>query len=164
MKNVVDDRIEPGPVQEWYRKYMDSNYLNYTVSEAEKNGYILDPKSGLLIRGIFNVIADQLPYTLLDIIFPRPVDLHHHEDVNEALRVLRGSGYIYQRSGNRIIERGIYPGCETFIPKGESHTFRPYKNAFLEMRLACSGKLDSNKEVCEERFDEFEKWVQYYKL
>jgi len=162
MINVID-RIEPGPVQEWYRNNSDTNSLNRIVSDAEVDGYSLNPKSGLLFRKVYSdQTIERLGYTILDIVFPRPVDLHFHEDVDEALNVLNGEGYFWRVKKLSRAKESVFPGNELYIPKRCVHTFTPVRNGFLEMRLACSGKLDPEKEIQIERFDIY--WKDYFNI
>ncbi len=163
MTDIIE-RIKDGPIKKWYRNNVNLNFLNTLVTESEEDGYILDPNSGLLIRKVYSdEIMKNLGYTIVDIIFPRPVDLHHHEDVDEALRVVGGSGILYTRIGNSVEEKSLSPKTEVYIPKRVSHSFRPYYYDYLKIRLACSGILNPTKEVCEERFDSFQPWIEYYK-
>ena len=162
MINVID-RIEPGPVQEWYRNNSDTNSLNRIVSDAEADGYILNPKSGILFRNLYSdEIIERLGYSIVEIIFPRPVDLHLHEDVGEAFNVVNGEGYFYRVKKLSRHKLPVFPGKELYIPKGCVHTFTPVRNGFLEMRLACSGKLDPEKEIQIERFDIY--WKDYFNI
>lgn len=163
MANPIE-RLEDGPVKEWYKNNIDVFILYTIVNQAEQNGYTLDPKSGLLIRNVYSdTIIKNLGYTIVDIIFPRPVDLHHHEDVDEALRIVDGEGVLHRYEKGTEIRGALCPGDERYIPKGMSHSFRPTrKNGFLEIRLACSGILNPEKEVCEERFDKY--WQIEYNL
>lgn len=169
------DRIENKQVRNWYENNINPSVLNYTVDSSEEKGYKLDPRSGLLIRNVYtDKTIKNLGHTIVDIIFPRPVDLHHHEDIDEALYIIDGKGegriiiqthhiQTYPTKGIKIEEITLCSGKELYIPKGFSHTFRPEKDNFLEIRLACSGILDSKKEICERKFDEYEPWVEYYK-
>ncbi len=161
MTNVLD-KIEDERIRRWYRNTTNLDFLNELVNRAEQIGYKLDTKSGLLIREIYFDEIIKIHSTAMDIIFPRPVDLHHHEDVDETLLILDGSGKLYRKKEEVFKESQLYFGQVATINRNVSHSFRPYKNGFLEVRLLCSGILDPSKEVCEERFDTFEKWVQYY--
>jgi len=163
MANVIE-LMEDGPVKNWYKNNVNPSFLNQLVEKNESHGYKLDTKSGLLFKSPYsNEVIKRLGYTVVDIIFPRPVDLHHHEDVDEALRVVEGMGVLYTRSENGGKEESLCAGREVYVPKNVSHSFRPDRNSSLTVRLACSGILDSNKEICEKRFDEFELWEHYYK-
>lgn len=169
-KDIINT-LKDGPIKKWYENNITSFMFDFEVNRAIERGYNLDTKSGLLFRGVYsNQIIKQLGNTIIDILFLRPVDLHHHEDVHEALKVIDGKGDLYMCKGNSagglVIgnwEETLYQGKEVYIPKNWSHSFRPNKEDFLEIRVACSGILDPSKEVCEKRFDEFEPWIDYYK-
>lgn len=159
------DTIPYGPVREWYRKNVNADWLYNVVHDAIKRGYEPDTKSGLLFRKVFD--CKKTPKcTILDGIFPRPVDLHHHKDVHEALVVLQGEGVSYVSYGGTPTKRDevkLFPGKAIAFPKNMSHSFRPDKDKYLEMRLVCSGTLNLKKEICEDRFYSFKPWVDYFK-
>lgn len=148
-------------IKEWYRKNVDHTLLHNLVTEYNKKGYTLDKKSGLMFRQPFSAdVIESLGHTVVDIVFPRPVDHHYHEDVGEALSVTEGSGALYTRGMAK--ETPFRSGDSIFIPRGLAHSFRPDKNSFLEIRLMCTGIMNSDKEVCLQRFNEFSLWVDYF--
>lgn len=163
MVNVVLESIEDEQIKNWYKENTYPTFLGELVEENWERGYSLDLRSGLFFRRPYSEkIMKELGYTVADIIFPRPVNLHHHEDVGEALRVVRGKGVLYTRSETGGVEKSFCTGKEAYVPRGMTHSFRPDKNSFLEVRLACSGILDDKKEICEKRFFEFPLWVKYF--
>jgi mannose-6-phosphate isomerase-like protein (cupin superfamily) len=152
-------------VREWYKKNVNPKFLDVLVERAERDGYVLDPDSGLLIKRLYSdETIKRLGFTVVNIIFPRPVDLHYHEDVDEALLVVKGKGLLYIQREEDFEKRELYQGTNIFVPKGMAHSFRPDTGAFLEIMVACSGIIDPKKEVCVEAFDEFEPWKEYYTL
>lgn len=156
-------RMGEGDVKEWYKKHMTIYLFNRIVNEAADRGYELDPKSGLLIKQVYpEDIIKNLGHTVVDIIFPRPTDLHFHKDVDEAIYIEYGSGsmYIQEKKSFKIIN--LYRGSTVFIPRNRLHAFRPDKENALEVRLECSGILDPKKEICKERFDAFAPWIEYF--
>ncbi len=153
--------IEDKAIKKWYKENLDSTFLGIIVWKANRNGYVLDNKSGLLFRNVYSdEIIKRLNYTIIDIIFPRPIDLHYHKDVDEAFRVLNGEGVFCMHDS---VENTLHKGKQLFVPKNVLHSFMPNKDDFLEIRVACSGILDPAQEVCEKRFDEFQPWLDYYK-
>nr|MBA4405348.1 hypothetical protein [Nanoarchaeum sp.] len=152
MVNVVD-RIVEGAVKRWYQINSDPALLNMIVRNAEEEGYVLDPNSGLLFR---DVNSEELS---IDIIFPRPTDFHYHKDVHENIEVLSGKG-IFINHGHEAEYFG--PGKEISVPHYWNHAFRPSKHGALEVRVTCSGVWDPAQEVVIERFDSFEPWVRYF--
>ena len=152
MVNVVD-RIVDGAVKRWYQRNSDPALLNVIVRNAEEEGYVLDPNSGLLFR---DITSEELS---IDIIFPRPTDFHHHKDVHENIEVLSGEG-IFINHGRESEYFG--PGKEISVPLYWNHAFRPSKYEALEVRVTCSGVWDPAQEVMIESFDTFGPWARYY--
>jgi len=172
------DRLEIGHVKNWYRKHTDAARLDAIVSQAEGRGYKWDAKSGLLLRPVYtdvelphfnqrdpdsffpysSFVSSGLGYTVIDVVFPRPVDFHYHIDVGEAFKIVKGAGEFVLGT----FRTSILPDKQIFVPKGRHHTFRPDKNESVEARIACTGLLDQKKEVCVKRFDNVPKWVEYF--
>ena len=146
--------LEDGPVKSWYVEHSQLDELYSLAERREPFGYILDPKSGLLFKKLYSdETIQRLGYTVLGIIFPRPTDLHYHPDVDEAISVVRGAGLLFTRSDNFPNIESLFPNKNFLIPKNTPHAFKPYQSEFLEIILACSGILDTSKEVQLERFD-----------
>lgn len=160
------DFLKSGPVKDWYRENTNPVIFDTRAYEAEVNGYELDPESGLLFRGFYTekIQNDHLGQTVIGIIFPRPVDLHHHDGMGEAISIISGEGVFYKRTSPESRGRfyKISEGDSLFVPAGMDHSFRPDENDFLEVLLVCTGIYDNKKEKCVERFDRFEPWVKYY--
>lgn len=146
--------LEEGPVKNWYVKHSRLDELYSLAESSASSGYTLDPISGLLFRKLFSdETIKKLGHTVLGIIFPRPTDLHYHPDVNEAISVIKGRGLLFTRLGNSPDTETLFPDKNFLIPKNVPHAFRPFQGEYLEIILACSGILDTNKEVQLERFD-----------
>lgn len=163
-KNPID-RIEDKKIKQWY---LDNFYpianFNKLVLDAEKKGFKLNPKSGLLLRFSDEEI-EKLGYTKIDIIFPRPVDLHYHTDVDGTIYIMKGNvTFCIGEEGDTNSAFGtiktLKPGKKITIKKNTLHTFTPQQNQGLEIRLECSGILDLKKEFCVESFDSY--WKGYY--
>lgn len=153
MVDVVD-KIENAHIREWFRKNVQTRVLENIVNQFTKQGYELDPQTGLMFRDLFpEKILQELGSTVVDIVFTRPTDVHYHEDVNEAVYVLSGKGIFYMKGGSPATRR-LYSGCWAYVPVNAEHGFKP-TNRFLEIRLNCSGILDPEKEVIKHRFDKF---------
>jgi len=163
MLDIVD-QLENEHIKKWYKENTSLGFLDRVVSENEYYGYVLDKKSGLLFRSPYSgEVVKNLGYTVIDIIFSIPVDLHYHTDVGEALVVKRGQGVLYTKSGSLCKEEAFSVGKSVFVPKNMPHSFRPDINDYLEISLSCTGILHDENEVCIKRFDEFEIWNKYYK-
>src|SRR3989344_6108705 len=146
------DRLEPGPVKEWYQRYTHSMVANDLAGSLESEGYILDPKSGLFFRPLYKTISEaQLRRTLVDIAFPRPTDLHRHFDVRENIRVIGGRGAIIL---NEERPTEINVGDEFHIETNINHAFRPNRQTYLALRVFCDGILNPEQEYCMQRFDQ----------
>ncbi|MBI3623221.1 hypothetical protein HY212_04045 [Candidatus Pacearchaeota archaeon] len=159
MRNFVDE-LEPGPVQDWYKKHTHSMVMNDLASSLTSEGYTLNPESGLFMRPLFRL---DLKYTLIDIVLMRPTDLHYHKDVEETVRVIYGGGLALTGGGEfpECVELG--KGDEVALDKNEHHAFRPNKGTYLELRIACDGTLDPEKEICVQRFDQVPEWIEYFR-
>lgn len=155
------DRIENKLIYNWYYNNVNFGDLDMRIRNSEeREGYVLDTKSGLLIKKLFSdEVTENLGQTILKIKFPRPVDYHYHKDVAETFYVERGEGVFYSQDRNLYSE--IAPGKSFHVPKNTRHSFMPKKKGVLEMLIVCSGVLDPAKEVCVKRFDEF--WQNYDK-
>ncbi len=159
LDNVTDERI-----RDYYRQHVP---FESVAKLAEADGYQLDPKSGLFFREVLSPeVMENLghrPFTLIDIMFPRPTDFHHHEDVDETI-ILLGSKNPYSSGIYLCMEKvGFFsrrPGEKIHIPRGMSHGFTPEDGYVLEVRVACSGILDPTKEIKEADFDS--NWLQKY--
>ncbi|MBW3011236.1 cupin domain-containing protein [Candidatus Woesearchaeota archaeon] len=144
------DTLPKGHVRDWLR--------------AEYDGYTWNKEAGLLLRQDFpDGILENLGQTVLDIIFPRPSDLHHHEDVDEAVLVLDGSGEFQVETASKKIIVTLEKGKSVYIPKGSCHAFRPDKGKHLEIMLITKGGiLDERCEVQHTRFDQYQPWIDYF--
>lgn len=161
MSSVIDI-IKNRTVRKWYKENVDPLVLNDIVNRGIEKGYTLNPKTGLLIKEVYSKkTIKKIGHSVIDIIFPRPIDMHHHEDVDGALKIVNGEGVLHVYTN--LSERPLNKGDEVYIAKGVSHALRPNKNGFLEIRVTCSGILNPKKEICEMRFDKFPPWVDYYK-
>lgn len=148
----VIKRIDNEIIRRWYEKNWDLNELDKMVTQAEQNGFILNPKSGLLIKQLYTPeMIKNLGHTTIEIGFPRPVDLHYHNDVDEAMHVVNGKGIIYVDGKYHL----LCPGRSVYIPKNTAHSFAPSKNDILDLILTLSGIYDPQHEICIKRFDEF---------
>ena len=162
----IINRIENERIRRWYEKNWDAVILNSLIEDYEKDGFSFDSESGLLFRGFSDKTIRNIGRTIIDIVFPRPVDLHYHKDVDEAIYIVKGNGLIIKSIGPQHIrysEEEISEGKEFYIPRGAEHSFRPDKGYALEIKLACSGILNPSEEICVSHFDEFDPWVKYYK-
>ena len=149
----VVEQLSEGPIKNWYKKAINEGlWLRGIVEQYEQMGYKLDFNSGLMFKHPYSQeTIENLGYTVLDIVFPRPVDEHLHKDVDEAFSVINGKGEFY-------LENALTPleiGSEIYVPVNTPHRFKPYGNYALEIRIACSGILDSEKE---EQITRFDKW------
>ena len=118
--NIVD-RIENERVKGQYEENWDATILNSLIENYEKDGFSFDPKSGLLFRGFSDETIEKIERTIIDIVFPRPVDLHYHKDVDEAIYIVKGNGLMTKSIGPQHIrysEEGISEGKEFYIPRG----------------------------------------------
>jgi mannose-6-phosphate isomerase-like protein (cupin superfamily) len=169
--------IGNGPVRDWYLTHVDHRTFHDWVTKYNKEGYTLNLENGLMVRKPSDTTT--MDRTILDIVFPRPVDLHYHTDVSERLSVVSGKGALivgnqFGESEERLCpaliignefgesEEKFCSGSKVYIPVNEVHSFRPDKNNFLEIRVECTGILDPTKEVCVQRFYEFRPWVKYF--
>jgi len=153
------DLLEKGPVRDWYIEHWDSGRLDHTMELSVKERYVLDRSSGLFIRDYKGV-----GHTVIDILTPRPVDLHYHEDVGEAIAITGGQGFLYAPAviGDVKSIVPVQKGDGVFIPTGKSHTFSPKKGMLLEVSVVCTRKLDPAREVLKNRFNEFEHWKKIW--
>ena len=152
------DRLEEGPVKEWYvevQKKLPKEFakLNSILKEFEQGGYVLDPNSGLYFHPDF---GDKDGVTQGKIVFPRPVDLHYHKDVGEKITVLSEEGGFFGRgliNQNFLI---VYKGESINYYIDEGHSFAPMRHSCpLEIELTCSGILDPKKEICLTPFNKY---------
>ncbi len=136
-------------VKLWYLENQEiSSFLDIVAASIE--GYSFDTKSGLFVKPVFKKINGKLKQTLVQVVFPRPTDIHYHEDVDEAVKVIQGYANVLVEDQKDI--KTIIMGDEINIPKGKHHYFCPDKNRFLELFIACSGILDPSKEKCVQHF------------
>ena len=157
------NRLKEEHVREWYLKHSHLGVLEDLADRVEEQGYALDTKSGLFVKPHFGeVITEELGYTIVDIIFPRPSNYHFHTDVGEAIRVLNGSGAIIVGNDGDYTSSDFGKGWQTIVYSNQHHAFRPDRERFLEIRVCCTGILDPKKEVTVTRFDEFTPWLEYF--
>lgn len=162
----IFEKIQNKRIKNWYEKNFDPALLSFLINDYQDKGFILDPESGLLFRSFSDKTTEKIGRTVLEIVFPRPVDLHYHKDVDEALYITDGKGLLTKATGPsniRYSNEEISKGDEIYIPKGVEHSFRPDKGDALEIKIACTGILNPSEEVCVKPFDEFEPWMKYYK-
>ncbi len=156
--------VNPGPVREWFLKNTPERAVNFeTICRlAQGRGYSLDQKSGLLLRNPYGKLSSYLPYTIADIVFTRPSDLHQHKDVGEAIYVESGEGDLYLFSEHRQNFTGFCLDAKNaatrigFIPVGIPHCFATNEDNPLEIRLACTGILKDENEITLKRFDKWD--------
>ncbi len=154
------DELEDGKVKEWYTYHKLDEFLEDTGKRAINQGYVFDKQSGLFIRPHFNEnTTRQLKSTIVDIIFPMPVDRHTHYDVGEAIKVISGTGFFYYRNKREVLENGT----EKFVPVETMHSFSPDKGQFLELEIAYTGIFNPEEEMCITPFYEFKPWKELYK-
>ena len=121
-----------------------------------------DPTSGLFIRPFFEKINEKLKQTIVQVVFPRPTDIHYHEDIDEYIMVLRGRGKM-GRDLNQSKYKWLNVGQEAFIPKGDHHYFCPDEETILELMIVCSGILNPSKEKRVRPFQDID-WYQKLKF
>lgn len=169
--NVID-KIQEGPVKDWYAKFYPTNLLNWVAQELEGKGYELIEGAGIWKRDNINTgLAREAGFTFIDLAFPRPVDLHYHRDVKEVLYVHHGNGKLmyYECEPDKMLKKpssmgDIKSGDKILVPVNRPHSFRPDKyGGILEMTIVCSGLLDDRQEVQMKRFDKVPEWEKYYK-
>jgi len=156
------DKIDNTDVRAWYQENI-SSLFDVFLENAKEKGYVMDRKSGLFIKpGFSSEIQERLGHTSIYIIFPRPTDLHYHEDVDEAIHVIDGTGMFYTQFEKSEREECIFSGREILVPQRRAHSFMPNLGEFLEMRIECSGLHDPKKEKLVVPFYEFRPWIEYY--
>lgn len=163
------DSITNLEVKDWYLKNKDSKFfLDYIAQSNPKFNF--NPSNGLFF---YDPTPEEdrkkLTQTVIQAIFPRPVDLHFHPDVNESLVVLDGTGIFLIADNqkdylsNNIQSRVLDPFQAINFPIGSVHTFSPKYGGFVRIHLVTSpGKLDTSKEVCITPFDELPVWKELY--
>jgi len=161
----VIDRLEDGPIKDWYTKNKDPSLLHKIVARAEEDGYKLDTKAGILLRPTFpELLCNTLGHTSIDIILLRPTDIHYHTDVDKFIRILDGEGnvIICSNPDNNFIPINLNAGQSYILPLNMLHAFRPEPNSFLEFHLECNGMLNPEKEIQVTPFDKVD-WNSYLK-
>lgn len=85
-----------GPIRTWYEEHDQGEQLERLKmgTSLTDSGHYFDNKTGFFFRP-HKVAQEDLGQTCLDIIFPRPTDIHYHKGVVEMVRVLSGSGKVY---------------------------------------------------------------------
>lgn len=158
-KDYVLQGLPEGPAKWWYLEHMSYVDFEGHYNDMTQKGYQFDPKSGLFFRQVLpNEVIKEIGRTVLDIAFLRPTDLHYHADVKENLTVLKGLGLAHI-SGEEV---SLREGTTIIIPRGVRHTLRPDKDTTLEMRLACTGILNSKKEFTITPFNKYKPWIDYF--
>jgi mannose-6-phosphate isomerase-like protein (cupin superfamily) len=167
-KNALQ-RLPEDSVKRWYEKYMTSARFDEIANEASEKGYTLDPRSGIFIKPVEQDKNIRLDHTELKLIIPRPFDVSYHEDVNEYLSVLSGSGAAYlQNRGKNITDKDCFKKIDLikngslFIPKNKMHTLRPNMNEALEVLVRYSGFAKPYNEIKKESFWYFGPYVLYF--
>jgi len=151
---MVYEIIRDPDVRKWYEENINPDVFEIWFNDFKKRNYNFDSNSGLFFKQFFpDSIIQKLNHTDINIIFPRPVDIHYHTDVGEALSVLAGSGKLYLKKENEnewkkyILEKGVSIFIEPYV----YHTFTPKIPGFLdflEIHLNCTGILDPKNEIC----------------
>jgi len=163
MATGVVDQIRTPHVKKWYEENTKPGFLAEVNKYALGRGYVLDPESGLFFRSLPSYYKDNYLVTILDGIFPRPVDLHHHLDVDEVITVIAGWGRGVKMADGECSdaepkEYSLVRGSIMYVPSRTNHSFAPQEEKVLEMHLVCSGVLNPEDEVCVKRFDEYGYW------
>lgn len=159
------DKIEDLAIKEWYYKNLGYTLFNAFLEKAKEKDYVMDKKSGLFVKPAFSPEnQERLGHSSVYIIFPRPVDLHYHEDVDEAFHVIEGTGYFYSQLEKSEREECIFPGREIYVPLGRYHSLMPNIGEYLEIRIECSGILNPKKEICVCKFGEYKPVTEYYEM
>ena len=162
MAKELVDTITNDEIREWYNENTAPNFLDNVAVSIQGGGYSFDPKSGLFIKPLFEKIVDKLNQTIVQVVFPRPTDIHYHEDIDESIMVLRGRGKM-GRDLNQSKYKWLNVGQEAFIPKGDHHYFCPDEETILELMIVCSGILNPSKEKCVRPFQDID-WYQKLKF
>ena len=136
---MVLDKITDERAKKWFENNWNLFLLERSVNSCEKRGYELLP-NGLMIKPVFKNLEEER--TLLQAVVHRPVDVHHHPDVIEAIYFLSGKGSIIAEG----MQGTICEGDQVCIPEGHYHSFRPNVLDSLEILVICSGILDLEKE------------------
>jgi quercetin dioxygenase-like cupin family protein len=152
--------IETERIRKWYEQNLNPNFFNQLVEEYTTQGYVLDTKSGLLKKPLFDEETTRnLGSTTISIVYPKPSSLHYHQDVGKALSIIKGRGKYYEEENEEekkiITISSLKPGKSIWTPKSRVHAFRPDKGGFLEMLIAFDGIFDKKQEVSIQPFNEF---------
>ncbi len=157
---IMNDRV-----QAWYKEHINEDFLYNLREKAEEQGFCFDPDSGLIIRKPYDKeIEQKLDRTIIDIIFPRPTDLHLHQDFGEAFYVEDGSGVLFEKKpGENLYTRTLlFPGKCFYVEKNTEHALRPNRDDILDVRVTTTGIMDLKNEKTIQGFDEFAPWLEYY--
>lgn len=162
MRDLITE-TENASVRKWFEENSESATLKRISDTARDKGYTYDPKAGLFFRQVYNdSTLKKLGYTVLDILFPRPADVHYHTDMGEAIRVVDGVGFYYEEGlnppNNLLVLTPNLINMQHFIEKRREHSFSPAKNDYLEIRLCCTGPYLDENEIQVIPFNEFELW------
>ena len=154
------DSIKNENVREYYQYVLGPEEFFEVYKKFGDRGFVFDPNSGLMFRDLFSKkVQGEIECTLVEGVFPRPVDLHYHKDVDEYLLVLEGEGTLVFTTKDGTVKEGIElkEGTEVKIPVGTPHSFIP-DGEYLLIRLACKGLLDPQKEVTLSPFSDYWSW------
>jgi mannose-6-phosphate isomerase-like protein (cupin superfamily) len=160
MKKFMDC-LNDGPVKDWYTTHKEPKLMGVMAHMLEKEGYILDPESGLFVKPLFKESIQPIGFTLIDIVFPRPTDYHAHPKMGEAFKVVKGSGAILMNSENSF-GTPLNIGDQVYIAPGTKHALRPGQEGYVGIHLLCDKVYDSSQEECIKRFDQFKPWIDYF--
>ncbi len=164
MKKFIE-RLDEGPIREWYMVHREPDELNRIANYVEERGYSLDPKSGLFLMSPFGEEdIKQLGYTIIQIIFPRPTDFHVHEKMGEGIEVLLGGGVYFEYKQDKTslevskVKKPIGASDAFLINPGNPHAFSPLPGTFLEIRVSCTEIYDDSQETTITPFNQVTDW------
>jgi len=167
IESYVWGHLGPTDIIHWYlANPQRAIHFVDTCKKFESKGYRLDKRSGFLLRELYNDqnAIEKIGRTILDIVFTRPTNIHHHTDVEEAIHMESGEGLLYlfdkntQKFEKYKLDATIPDIVKSikYIPVGIPHCFDTDVHNPLEIRLVCTGILKDENEITLRRFDKWD--------
>ncbi len=156
-------RLPKGPIRTWYEENHNIGTEINIRKYAEAKGYVFDRDLGLFLKPRFiekNMLA--LNHTDINVLFPRPSDYHVHNTMSEVINVIGGSGAVGIGDMDNFSLLELSKGDEILLESGIHHAFRPDRDTFLEIEVACSELYTPDKEERIIAFNEFGPWIEYF--
>jgi hypothetical protein len=151
LHNFMSALTDEHAIEYFSRSEVDQERLGQIAANANQYGFA-QTGSGLFLRELPTDTRRGRGGTLIEVLFPRPSDLHVHDRMAEIIKVLSGQGEFYTLKDIHNPQTRhtvpIDPRTDRFeVSPGTQHGFVPAANG-LKILVDCSMKYTPAEERC----------------